>query len=76
MNTAATATVSTARAARLAAIVAGAEVRAALGQGATYELLSDGRHRVRLRQRVGIGATVAEAIDQIYAMQHGGDTPS
>jgi hypothetical protein len=58
-------TVSTARAARIQAIRQGAEVRQALGQAATHELLSDGRHVVRLRGRVGAGQSVAAAIANI-----------
>jgi hypothetical protein len=60
------------------AIRATAEVRAALGQAAHHELMPDGWHRVTiydraaLKLRVGVGATVAEAVRQVR--QQGGQT--
>jgi hypothetical protein len=63
------------RAARIAAIVAGAQTRAALGQSAQYELLPDGRHKVSIytggRLLVGIGAMVGEAIAKIMEEPRG-----
>ena len=51
-------------AARVAAIRAGAEARAVLGQAAQYARLPDGWHQVTIRGRVAVGVTLAEAIDQ------------
>ena len=54
-----------ARRQRVVGIQAGATVRAALGQAAQHELTPDGQHVVRLRGMIGVGATVAEAIENI-----------
>jgi hypothetical protein len=59
------------RAIRIAAIVAAAQARAALGQAAQYERLPDGRHRVSIfdlaagRLLIGVGVSVQEAIDDL-----------
>jgi hypothetical protein len=61
-----------------AAISAAAQARALLGQAAHHELMPDGWHRVTiydraaLKLRVGVGATVAEAVRQVR--QQGGQT--
>ncbi|MGA2034438.1 MAG: hypothetical protein ABSG68_19505 [Thermoguttaceae bacterium] len=61
---------------RVAAIRAGAEVRAALGQAAQYAPLPDGRHRVSIYDRsagrllVGTGATLSEAIQNVREEPH------
>lgn len=54
---------NTDRAARIQAIRDGAAVRHALGQAALHERLPDGQHKIILRGRVSVGATVQEAID-------------
>ncbi|MGA2621556.1 MAG: hypothetical protein ABSF26_28470 [Thermoguttaceae bacterium] len=64
-------TTAQARAARLAAIVAAAEVYRTVGQAAHHELLDDGQHRVTLYDRtagkllVGVGQTVAQAVAEL-----------
>lgn len=48
---------------RLAEISNGAAVRAALGQGALYRLLPDGRHEITFRTVIFTGGTLAETIN-------------
>ena len=52
------------RPARVAAIAAGTQVRAALGQSALHRLV-DGQHEVTVCGQVFVDATVAEVIDAV-----------
>jgi len=58
-----------ARRARVAAIVAAATVRVALGQSAQHELTPSGQHRVSIHGRTAEAPTLQGAIDKIREQQ-------